>query len=172
MVRSFPCHGGRMEIDQARLSRLANAAAEMTGTPLYCGASKSLSPVTKYCGGGWVAMRSRNGRSRSSRSGVRVGCGSTNCASARTVARKFSRFTPARAKAGWSLGRCTTVSSSAKVTGLMTGIRRRCKTAWTIRAGGPTEDNRPDTKMFVSRTTRTIAPHRLDLGSNLAGRDA
>ena len=117
-------------------------------------------------------MRSRNGRSCSSRSGVRVGCGTTNCASVQTVARKVSRFTPARAKAGWSLGRCMTVSSSEKVTGLMTGMRRRCKTAWTIRAGGPTADNRPDTKMFVSRTTRTIAPYCLDFGSNLVGRDA
>ena len=51
-------------------------------------------------------------------------------------------------------------------------MRRRCKTAWMIRAGGPAADSRRDTKIFVSRTTRTRAPNRCDLSGNLFRGDA
>ena len=54
----------------------------------------------------------------------------------------------------------------------MTGMRRRCKTAWMIRAGGPAADSRPDTKILVSRTTRTLAPNRCHLSGNLFRGDA
>ena len=101
-----------------------------------------------------------------------MGWGSTNYTSAWMVARKLVMFTPARVNARWSFGRRKTASSSAKVSGLMTGMSRRCRTAWMIRAGGPAADNRPDTKILVSRTTRTLAPNRCHLSGNLFRSDA